>query len=114
LATGEDNAFLTNIPLKEEAKFVVINNMNSKGVPGPNGLSRCFVQHYWDVVGDIVYKSVLQFFKSGWILPNLNSNMVVLIPKTSETSSIDHYRPMVLLVLNSILTIFSCNQFNLI
>lgn len=43
-----------------------------------------------------VINAVLQFFKSCWLLPNLNSNLVVLIPKIKEADKIDQYRPIAL------------------
>jgi hypothetical protein len=31
----------------------------------------------------------LEFFTSSWILPGFNSNIIALIPKTPDASSID-------------------------
>jgi hypothetical protein len=38
--------------------------------------------------------AVLEFFTSSWLLPGYNSNIIALIPKTPEASSIDQYRPI--------------------
>lgn len=38
----------------------------------------------------------MQFFSKGWILPNLNSNLVTLIPKFTGADRIEDYRPMTL------------------
>lgn len=43
-----------------------------------------------------IYHSVLQFYKTGWIMPNLNSNIVALIPKFLEAERITDYRPITL------------------
>lgn len=43
-----------------------------------------------------MFNSVLQFFTSGWILPNLNSNLVTLIPKFPGAEKIEDYRPIAL------------------
>lgn len=40
--------------------------------------------------------AVLQFFTTRWILPNYNSNTIILIPKYPEADSIDKYRPIAL------------------
>ena len=36
------------------------------------------------------------FFRQGWLLPNLNSNLVVLIPKVAGAERLDQYRPIAL------------------
>jgi hypothetical protein len=41
-----------------------------------------------------VEAAVLDFFHTGWILPNYNANNVILIPKTSNEDSIEQYRPI--------------------
>lgn len=89
----EDNIMLTNPPSLEEVKNAVFS-MNVNGAPGPDGFGAFFYQRFWDVVGHDVFAAVLQFFQQGWILPNFNSNVVVLIPKTPEAVSIDQYRPI--------------------
>lgn len=41
-----------------------------------------------------MFKAVSQFFSSGWLLPNLNANLVVLIPKVAEAERIEQYSPI--------------------
>lgn len=36
------------------------------------------------------------FFSNGWLLPNLNANLVVLIPIVPEADRIEQYRPIAL------------------
>lgn len=43
-----------------------------------------------------VCKAVMQFFSDGWLLPNLNSNVVVLIPTVANAEKIEQYRPIAL------------------
>ena len=38
---------------------------------------------------------VHSFFVSGFIMPEFNSNMMVLIPKTKDADSIDKFRPII-------------------
>lgn len=78
-----------------EVKSVVFY-MNGEGSPSLDDFGGCFYQAFWDIVGRDVYKSVLQFFDQGWFLPNLNSNMVVLIPKVVGVDNIGHFRPIAL------------------
>lgn len=66
--------------------------MNGGGALGPSGFGGCFYQAFWDIVGMDVYKSFLQLFDQGWLLRNLNSNMVVLIPKVPGADTIENLR----------------------
>ncbi|XP_019437071.1 PREDICTED: uncharacterized protein LOC109343269 [Lupinus angustifolius] len=75
---------LSTIPSKDEIKAVVFA-MNEEGVPGPDEFGGCFFQEFWDIIGH-----------DGWILPNLNSNNIVLIPKFSGVDKIEDFRPIAL------------------
>lgn len=70
--------------------------MNASGAPGPDGFGDVFFQCFWDIIGIDVYNSVLQFFTTNWIRPNLNSNIVTLIPKFDDAERIEDYRPIAL------------------
>lgn len=87
--------FLTRIPSCEEIKSAVFK-MNNEGAPGPNGFGGCFYQAFWDIISQDVCKSVSQFFAQNWLLPNLNSNLVVPIPKVQNADKIEDYRPITL------------------
>jgi len=52
------------------------------------GLVVLFIRH----VGDDVCKVVQQFFKSGWILAGMNSNVISLTPKISCAENIQDFR----------------------
>jgi hypothetical protein len=41
-----------------------------------------------------VINAVMQLFTSGWILPNFNSNTLVLIPKKENADCVNDYRPI--------------------
>ncbi|XP_019431188.1 PREDICTED: uncharacterized protein LOC109338411 [Lupinus angustifolius] len=91
----EENNMLTSTPNPMEIK-IAVDAMSGDGAPGPYGFGGCFYHAFWDIVGDDVCNSVQQFFNQGWILPNLNSNTVVLIPKHSEACTIEEFRPIAL------------------
>jgi len=38
----------------------------------------------------------LEFFSQGWLLPNFNSNIIVLIPKTEHVDNVGQFRPIAL------------------
>ncbi|KAF1879567.1 hypothetical protein Lal_00033224 [Lupinus albus] len=42
-----------------------------------------------NIVGMDVFNFVKQFFNQGWILPNMNSNVVILIPKIANVDHIE-------------------------
>lgn len=95
MVTAADNIMLTNLPTRDEVKNAVFA-MNSNGAPGPDGFGGSFYHKHWDIIGEDVFNSVHQFFSQGWILPNLNSNLVVLIPKFPGADTIENYRPIAL------------------
>lgn len=90
-----DNAMLTNLPSFEEVKNAVFS-MNPSGSPGPDGFGGCLYKKYWEIIGHDVFNSVLQFFTQSWLLPDLNSNLVVLIPKFKGADKIEDFRPIAL------------------
>ncbi|PNX99831.1 ribonuclease H, partial [Trifolium pratense] len=93
LVTNEVNAVLTMLPSHDEVRAAVFA-LNKDSAPGPDGFGAFFYQHYWDIVKKDVISAVLEFFTSSWILPGFNSNIIALLPKTPNASSIDQYRPI--------------------
>lgn len=93
MVNDEDNSMLTKVLSRFEIKDAVFG-MNADGAPGPDGFGGFFFQKYWDIVGKDVVHAVNQFFRQGWLLPNMNSNNIVLIPKTDNADSIGKYRPI--------------------
>ncbi|XP_058761210.1 uncharacterized protein LOC131634556 [Vicia villosa] len=45
-----------------------------------------------EIIKEDVFGAVLQFFKDDWMLPNFNTNTLVLIPKVPNADSIDQFR----------------------
>ncbi|XP_019416122.1 PREDICTED: uncharacterized protein LOC109327431 [Lupinus angustifolius] len=95
LVSNDQNSMLTMIPSSDEIKSVVFG-LNGDGAPSPGGFGGCFYQEFWDIVGNDVCCSITQFFMPGWILPNLNSNLIVLIPKFSGADKSEDFRPIAL------------------
>jgi hypothetical protein len=93
LLTDSLNNKLTMLPSSEEIKNAVFS-LNKNSAPGPDGFGAIFFQTFWDIIKNDVINAVLQFFKSGWILPSFNSNTLVLIPKHDHADSISDYRPI--------------------
>jgi hypothetical protein len=93
LVNDDINALMTVLPSHVEIKAAVFA-LNKDSAPGPDGFGAYFFQTYWDLIKTDVCNAVLEFFTSSWILPGFNSNIIALIPKIPEASSIDQYRPI--------------------
>jgi len=83
------------MPLLDEIKNAVFG-LNVDGAPGPNGFGAHFYQFFWDIVAVDVVSSVQEFFYTGVFAPNLNANILVLIPKIPGASSMGDFRPIAL------------------
>ncbi|XP_024632876.1 uncharacterized protein [Medicago truncatula] len=95
LVSIEENAALIAMPLFNEIKNAVFD-MNADGAPGHDGFGGHFYQHFWDIVGVDVVSSVQQFFYTGHLIPNLNANILVLLPKVPGAASMGDFRPIAL------------------
>jgi hypothetical protein len=93
LITDDINALMTMLPSHQEIKAAVFA-LNKDSAPGPDGFGAFFFQHYWEIVKTDVFNAILEFFTTNWILPGFNSNIIALLPKTSNATSIDQYRPI--------------------
>ncbi|KAK2429733.1 hypothetical protein QL285_028147 [Trifolium repens] len=91
--TPEINSIMTMLPSSDEIKAAVFA-LNKDSAPGPDGFGAFFFQHYWEIVKVDVINAVMEFFSTSWILPGFNSNIIALIPKSPDASSITQYRPI--------------------
>lgn len=89
------NSLLKMIPSQEEIKRAVFY-LNKDSAPGSDGFGAIFYQSFWSIVCNDVCKAVMEFFSKGWILPNFNSNTLILIPKTENANTVEQYRPIAL------------------
>lgn len=95
LVSSEDNTTLTAASSLEEVRNAVFS-MNSNGTLGPDSFGWCFYKKIWPIIAMDVFNSVSQFFLQGWLLPNLNVNLVVPIPKFPGVDTIENYCPIAL------------------
>lgn len=77
LITDRINNMLTLLPSFDEIKNAIFS-LNKDSAPGPDGFGAIFFQTYWDIINQDVYKVVMQFFTTGWLLPNFNTNISCL------------------------------------
>ncbi|KAK4384351.1 putative ribonuclease H protein [Sesamum angolense] len=62
--------------------------------PGPDGFSSGFFKAAWPVVGEEVSKAIIDFFKTGRLLKQLNATLLTLIPKVRNPHSVAEFRPI--------------------
>jgi len=94
IVSSQKNTMLIKCLDFKEIK-TIISNLNGNSVPGSDGSSGVFYHSCWDIIGIHVSNVVEQFFKQNWVLPEMNSNVVSLIPKIQGVDSIKNYRPIV-------------------
>lgn len=95
LVTEADNSFLTSIPTEEEIHKTIFS-MDPHSAPGPDEFSGAFFQGCWDIIKAEVIQFVQYFFQHSWLPPNLNSNLITLIPKVASADSVNQFRPIAL------------------
>ncbi|XP_011079190.1 uncharacterized protein LOC105162767 [Sesamum indicum] len=76
-----------------EVKDAIFHISDNKA-PGSDGYSSCFFKKAWNIVGDQVCRAVLDFFRSGRMLRQLNHTIIVLVPKSDHSTSVADYRPI--------------------
>ena len=53
-----------------------------------------FFQHYWNFIKIDLFNCVLEFFKNGKILEEINNTFITLIPKVSTPTQMHQFRPI--------------------
>ena len=79
--------------LEEEIKRVVFS-MKPLKAPGSDGLHAIFYQSQWPVVGPSFCKFMADIFNSGKIPQDINTTLLVLIPKVEHPTSLSMFRPI--------------------
>ncbi|KAL2235459.1 UNVERIFIED_CONTAM: hypothetical protein Sindi_1278100, partial [Sesamum indicum] len=101
LQINDDNGTIHTEP-KEIINEFICYYQNHLGVfdiaedkaPGPDGYSSGFFKAAWPVVGQEVTKAVLEFFSISKLLKQVNSTLLVLIPKVHTPMTIGDFRPI--------------------
>lgn len=60
-------------------------------LPGDDGMTGYFFQHYQHVIGEEVIYAVKNFFESGKMLRSVNHTVITLIPKTKSVVSMKDF-----------------------
>lgn len=78
---------------REEVKQALFSIPKDKAL-GPDGFSSGFFKAAWPTIGEDFTTAVLDFFKSGKILGQINATNITLVPKVKWPSSVSDYRPI--------------------
>ncbi|KAL0308093.1 UNVERIFIED_CONTAM: putative mitochondrial protein [Sesamum calycinum] len=92
ITTSEANllvAPVTHLEVKE-AFF----NIDIESAPGPDGYTSAFYRNAWPVVGQSIVEAVGDFFRTGKILKQINTTLLVLIPKVNMPTYVSDFRPI--------------------
>jgi len=95
LVTSAENDLLCSLPMISEIKSAVFD-LNGDGASGPDGFGGHFYQTFWDIVAMDVVNFVQEFFISSSLATNVNSNLIVLMPKSPGAKAMGDFRPIAL------------------
>lgn len=91
--TADEAALLVLRVTNDEIKKTLFSmNKNSSG--GPDGFNVKFFTSSWDIVGEHFCKAVQNFFTKVRMLKSANATNLVLIPKSSPSSTVSSFRPI--------------------
>jgi hypothetical protein len=68
--------------------------MGPNKAPGPDGLTAGFFQVHWDLIGSQVCEAVLSFLNGGDLSDDLNTTIIVLIPKCKNPVEMKQFQPI--------------------
>lgn len=104
LLTEADSIALNSLPLIYEVRKAVFSiEANSFG--GPNEFSSLCFQHYWDIIQEVVYNAVIDFFEDGHLAHGFFATSIVLLLKRENACRWIDYRPISLVEYKIELTI---------
>jgi len=86
-----------NSLIKQMTKVEVRNAiffMQSFKAPGPDGFQPLFFKHFWDAVGEDIWKYVMQSFSSGYIDDKIAKTLLVLVLKENNPTRLKNFRPI--------------------
>ncbi|KAL0367300.1 UNVERIFIED_CONTAM: hypothetical protein Sradi_3620100 [Sesamum radiatum] len=90
----EDEAHLLIIPVMEDEVKQAIFDIDETKAPGPDGYSSAFFKAAWPVVGGEVTRAIMEFFRTGRLLKQVNATLITLIPKVSNPTVVGEFRPI--------------------
>ena len=93
VVSDTDNVDLVKLPGGEEVRQALFA-IESNKTPGPDGFGAGFFKHYWDLINEDLYQCILEFFRNGRMLRQINHTFIALIPKIENPSQTHHFWPI--------------------
>uniref|UniRef100_A0A803PVI9 Reverse transcriptase domain-containing protein n=1 Tax=Cannabis sativa TaxID=3483 RepID=A0A803PVI9_CANSA len=93
LISDDMNLLLTR-PYTATEVYDALLSMQSDGSPGIDGMSVMFYTNYWEIVGELVTKTVLHILNDGGDPSSFNQTIITLIPKVKKPTSMTQLRPI--------------------
>lgn len=90
---SSEHHLLSQLPTRDSIKKVVWDIGNNKA-SGPDGFGSWFFKDSWNIVETNVRRAVLEFFRIGKMLKQLNTTFVSLIPEVDKPFLVKEYRPI--------------------
>ncbi|KAK2635598.1 hypothetical protein Ddye_030390 [Dipteronia dyeriana] len=87
-------AAILDHPFSTEEVRITTFLISPNKTPGPDGMSRMFYQKNWDIVGHKVTAACLHCLNDGISMEDINSTLIVLIPKVRNPKQIKEFRPI--------------------
>ncbi|KAL1192639.1 hypothetical protein V5N11_031691 [Cardamine amara subsp. amara] len=91
--TEEVRSLLSAAVTPDEIKAEIFSLPLNKS-PGPDGYSSEFLKASWNIIGQEVTSTILEFFSSGQILKQWNSTTITFVPKKVNANQIKDFRPI--------------------
>ncbi|KAL0324558.1 UNVERIFIED_CONTAM: hypothetical protein Scaly_2422900 [Sesamum calycinum] len=76
-----------------EVKTAVFQISDNKA-SSPGGYTSCFFEKAWNIVGDLVCRAIMDFFRSERMLRQLNHTILALMLKSGHSPSVADYQPI--------------------
>lgn len=91
--TIEQQLALLGTVTPDEIKAVVWSIPMEKSA-GPDGFGSGFYRDTWSIIGGDVIQAIQMFFKTGSLFREMNSTLIMLLPKTEHPHTTADYRPI--------------------
>jgi hypothetical protein len=92
-----DNLHILVEPFSREEINGIIKNLPSEKSPGPYGFNYDFMKKCWPTISIDFYDLFLSFYDHNINIQSINGSYITLIPKVSNPTRVNDYRPISLL-----------------
>ncbi|KAL0439710.1 UNVERIFIED_CONTAM: hypothetical protein Slati_2454000 [Sesamum latifolium] len=91
---SEEEARLLLQPVSTEEIKQAVFDIDETKASGPDDYSSGFFKAAWPIVGREVTRAIMDFFVTGRLLKQVNSTLILLIPKVNNPTVVAEFRPI--------------------